>query len=288
MESATWIRPYLGDPLDLGAKPDKKIMVYLQSYFDESGAVSNTKYLTFCGLIGTNSDWEVCHRKWNGALSDLGIKYFKANKMFQYATALSKQCPALGVNERIEALKPLLACIRDAIPLSASIVLFCEDYYRLSEKERRLIGDDPTYCAFLQALVLIKIKLGEMSSDDLRVSIICDDHHKYAPQFLAAYHHARQAMPELRETFVSIGFADDEFFPQLQMADFLSSIVRQEGAYRHDGAAYELRALYEYFFEDHNSVHRAVSAYIDEPLLKGLVQSRKSQGAERRKIKEGK
>ena len=82
-------------------------MVYLQSYFDESGTIEKTPLLSFCGWIGTNSNWEVCCEKWDRELRLLGIETFKANQLFHYNKPLSKKCPATGLRQRVDALSPL-------------------------------------------------------------------------------------------------------------------------------------------------------------------------------------
>jgi hypothetical protein len=261
-------------------------MVYLQSYFDESGTIEKDRILSFCGFVGTNDDWLRCHRKWKIALESVGLQYLKANHILHYTKPLSKICPAIGIDERVKALTPLVMAIRNSVPLSVSVVLDCEAFKAFPEKERTLLGaGDPTYFAFLQAVLVIEKHIGQVVPDpEPRISIVCDENHKYAQQYLEAFHRARQILPHLRKTIVSIGFADDKFFEQLQVADFLASIMRQEAEHRFYGRPFALRRMYDIFTEPSINNIGAI-AFLDKTVLAGLIQVRKRRSIEKRQKK---
>jgi len=261
------------------------IMVYLQSYFDESGSIEKNKMISFCGLVGSNPQWEVCHHHWKMALESLGIKAFKANEALHYIKPLSKSVPACGIEKRTEALVPLIRAVRRSIPLGISVVMDCSAFKSLSEEERLLFHDDPTYLTFVQALFAIQKVLGNISPDPhTHVSLVCDDTHKYAVEYLAAFHRVKQIHPEFRGLFVSIGFADDNYIEQLQVADFLASIMRKEAEHKFFGSPFDMRELYEIFTKPSDDYILA-PCFIGGEFLGELVEARKQAISRKRRDK---
>ena len=178
---------YLGDPFGfLVPGSDSLLMLNLQSYFDESGTIENNRTISFCGFVGTNPEWAVCHGRWKQALDALGITTFKANTALHYKKPLSHAVPALGIEKRVRALTPLINAIRSSVTIGVSTVLDCVAFKALPEKDRGLFRNDPTYLTFVQALVAIQstIETIKPKEEEVCVSIICDDTYKYASEYL--------------------------------------------------------------------------------------------------------
>jgi len=260
-------------------------MLYVQSYFDESGTAGKDRLISFCGFIGTNENWQASYDRCNAVFAQLGIKNFKAAQAFRYNSPLSDILPALGVPRRVEALSELIKAIRDSLPVAIASVLDCSAFRSLPEKDRAFFHDDPTNLTFVQALVAMQRSLSARFPDpDCRVSIVCDENHKYAQQYLSAFHKVRQIHPEFRKTFVSIGFADDSYFVQLQMADFLASVARHEADRLFHGAQFDLRDLF-LRFSDPAPYNMFLPAFIGKEALVELVATRKQESVSKRKSK---
>ena len=236
----------LGHPFEHVLPRRHKIaMLYVQSYFDESRTIGKDKLISFCCFLGTNEDWQVCFNRCHAVFDNLGVDILKASHVFKYKTPLSSRNPALGVATRVEVLSELIKAIRGCLPVSVMAALDYSAFKDLSQSDRNLFHDDPTYLTFLQAIIAVEHVLGQRFSDpDCHVSIVCDDNQKYAAEYLEAFHRVRQLHPEFKKTFVSIGFADDKCFRQLQMADFLAGVVRREADHLFYNTPFDLRELY--------------------------------------------
>jgi hypothetical protein len=198
---------------------------------------------------------------------------------------LSNKTPALGIDARVDALAPLIEAIRVSVPVSVSAVLKCTAFGALSDRERKLFHDDPTYLTLLQIMAAIEKGSGAAYSDpDRRVSIVCDETHKYCHEYLTAFIRARQVNLDYRNRFVSIGFADDRFIEQLQLADFLAGAMRNEADRLFFGKPFDLRELYVRLVEERPD-SKALVGFIEETVLAKLVATRKSEKREKRDAK---
>jgi hypothetical protein len=258
-------------------------MEYLQSYFDESGNLQKDAIISFCGLVANNNEWGTCCSKWRHALAEIGVKEIKASRVFQYKTPLSPKVPALGIECRVKALSGLIEAIRTSVPLAVASVLHCADFRALSEKEQRLLNNgDPTFFNFLQALAGVHKGVKEvLNRGECVVSIVCDDHHQYASQYLSAWQRSRQIDAEYRKTFASIGFADDRFFDQLQMADFFAGIIRAEARHRFFSEPFDLRDAYLTLYTERRFTE-LIEGFLDGPSLKQLIETQKKSKLRKR------
>jgi hypothetical protein len=84
--------------------------------------------------------------------------------------------------------------------------------------------------------------------------------------------------------FVSIGFADDHFFSQLQMADFLASIMRTEAEHRFFGTPFDMRQMYDLFAEP-STTNGLTTSFLGSEVLKTLVLDRRSHMEQKRRRK---
>jgi hypothetical protein len=91
------------------------------------------------------------------------------------------------------------------------------------------------------------------------------------------------ALQDIREHYASIAFGDDKAFFQLQAADMISSLVRQEMERRVYGRPFDMRRLYEVTCEDiDSSFCTVVSTPMDADFLSGLAKAERLSRSKRR------
>jgi hypothetical protein len=261
-----------------------KFMVFLQSYFDESGKMAQHDIASFCGFVATSDQWKQCWFAWIELLRDLQLKELKASDALRYRRALSKAVAAIGIDARTSALTPFVKAIRENVSFGVAVTIDCKAYRQLPESDRAVLGPEPHYWAFQQALVIIKhyAEIGFQShAPDIQVALCCDEEEKTAIECLKIFINLRMRYPELRDRFVSFGIADDKYFPQLQAADFLASLARQAASQRFHGSPFDMKPLHELLTNAAPERTPVVSLFMGRELLTGLAKAER-QGRNKR------
>jgi hypothetical protein len=106
---------------------------------------------------------------------------------------------------------------------------------------RDLWTNDPVFMAFTRVLMAT---LEPLAPND-NLSIACDDEESTALGMFKLYRRVKQIWPSAKRRMAAISFADDEVFPQLQAADFISSLSRLEGHNKFHGESYDYSALFD-------------------------------------------
>jgi len=65
---------------------------------------------------------------------------------------------------------------------------------------------------------------------DLKIALYCDEEEAFAIGCIKLFVNIRRIFRELRKRFVSLGFGGDKYFAQLQAADLIASLARQEAS----------------------------------------------------------
>jgi hypothetical protein len=261
--------------------PCGELMIFLQSYFDESGkcASHDDNIISFCGFVSSVDKWRACWDEWDRLLFNYELPEIKAHHVLRYRRAMTQKMPAIGIDARVEALKPFVDAIRQSIGFGVAVTLDCIAYRNLSEADRNVLGE-PHYWAFRQAFLLIKqwaehryVKF----MPDVQVSMCCDQEERYSVECLKLFIKLRKEQPEMRKRFVSIAFGDDKAFFQLQAADLLASLARQESAQRFHSAAFDMKPLYDLMFTDDSQLTPIASKFMDGTLLSGAARAAREE-----------
>jgi hypothetical protein len=261
-----------------------KFMVFLQSYFDESGKVAQHDIASFCGFVATSDQWKQCWYAWIELLREMQLKELKASDVLRYRRPLSKAVSAIGIDARTSVLTPFVKAIRENVSFGVAVTIDCKAYKQLPEADRAVLRQEPHYWAFQQALVIIKhyAEVGFNShAPDIQISLSCDEEEKTAIECLKIFINLRMRYPELRERFVGFGIADDKYFPQLQAADFLASLARQAAAQRFHNTPFDMNPLYELLTSPAPKMTPVVSLFMERDLLIGLAKAER-QGRKKR------
>jgi len=197
---------------------------------------------------------------------------------------LSSKVSAKGIDARTSALAPFVKAIRENVSFGVAVTIDCDAYKRLPEADRVILGPEPHYWAFQQALLIIKhyAEVGFNShAPDIQIALSCDEEEKTAIECLKMFINLRMRYPELRQRFVGFGIADDKYFSQLQAADFLASLARQAAAQRFHNAPFDMKPLHELLTNQAPNMTPVVSKFMDRDLLIGLAKAER-QGRKKR------
>lgn len=155
----------------------------------------------------------------------------------------------------------------------------------LPEADREILKNEPHYQAFRQVLAVILHRSSEyyVRESDIHVSVVCDEEEKYSVECLKIYTKLRLSYPDLRRTFVSIGFGDDKYYSQLQAADFIASVARQAAAHRFHGKAFDMNRLYDLFNDPRPEEAPVFGKFMDAKVLSELAHADR-EARKKRKI----
>jgi hypothetical protein len=257
-----------------------KWMLFLQSYFDESGKAADHDIASFCGFIAPSDKWREFTDAWNYAVGDAGLRSpVKATDILRYRRAVSKTIPAQTAIERTEALAPLVKAIRESVSFGVAVAIDCRAFRSLPEADRQILKAEPHYWAFRMALLLIRQYAEHIHSvdPDIHIALCCDEEERYSVECLKLFTNVRRTFPELRERFVSIAFADDKYFPQLQAADLIASLARQEADRQFHQKPFDMKPLYDLLVVSNPNAPRRLAPvafkFMDRDLLMGAAKA---------------
>lgn len=257
------------------------LVVFLQAYFDESGKGDQQNIASFCGFAAVSESWGRFHEAWMHAVAYKELHGpLKAADVLRYRRALSPKIPAQTPDERADSLAPFVDAILSNVAFGLAIAIDCRAFRSLPESDQAILGHDPHYWAFQQALLCIKRCAEERFQNldpDIQVGLCCDEEEKTSIDCLRLFINIRRTYPELRKRFVSIGFADDKFFPQIQAADLIASVARQQAEHQFHGTPFDMEKLYEMFATPtyHPGVAPApvVFNFMGSPLIAGIAKA---------------
>ena len=219
-------------------------MAYLVAHFDESGKFHDKDITTFAGFMADPYAWERFHAAWKSLLSYYGMTVFKSAKAFRFTRPLGSKIAAVGIDARIEALRRFVAVIQEHIYFGTSWAIDARAF-RALDKSRRDRLCDPHHSAFRFVLGTLK---DELSRDD-QASLICDDEEKYSVECYKIYTRIRSGDHGIRRAFISIGFADDYHFPQLQAADLFAGLSRLEAERRFLNQTHVIQPVFDHLLK---------------------------------------
>jgi uncharacterized protein YozE (UPF0346 family) len=226
-------------------------IVMISAFFDESGKfnpdrdgeVKGHPTISFAGIAGTPNDFSIFNTEWNRHLNLNGLACLSMKDSLNHRKKLSPKRDAIGIKNRIHALKPFAECIRKHLQNVTNVTVDVTAWKKTPTHLRKLWSDDPIFMAFTRQILQV---MGPMRRNDT-INIACDDEEHTALPMYKLYRRVKLVYPDARKKLASINFADDEIFPQLQAADFVASLSRLEGNKRFHNEPNEYDELWETF-----------------------------------------
>jgi hypothetical protein len=280
---------YPSTPANMQVFEIGNLMLFLQSYFDESGKAADHNIASFCGFVATSDQWREFVHLWGRVTTLAEIqKPLKATEILKYRRALSPKIPVQTATQRIEALAPFVTAIRKSLGFGVAVAIDCRAFRNLPESDRAILKGEPHYWAFRMALLLIKQYAEHIYQfdPDIKVALCCDEEERYSVECLKLFINIRRTIPEMRERFTSIAFADDRYFPQLQAADIIASLARQEADRRFHNKPFDMKGMYDLLAEPNPAAMLAPVGFkfMDGDLLSGAARAER-EGRSARKTK---
>jgi hypothetical protein len=207
---------------------------------------------------------------------------FRLRKAFNHRIPLGDKLPALGLDERIKAIQPYIACIRKHLEVVTGIALDVKAFKALPPHYFQILGDNPFFTAFLRMI----LRILELTGPKLPISLICDDEEQMAEPMYKLYRRVKLVWPEAREVFAAISFADDKRLWGLQAADIVASLFRREADKEFFGTRYEYEPLFAELIKPpqaHEPIWSMERVFCDSATLISVADSLKKEKEERLK-----
>lgn len=201
------------------------LMMTLQTFLDESGKFHNNRIVSFGGMWGPTPSFPAFNQEWHYLLHNAGLEVLEMKRALNSQVPLSATNPALGTENRMQALYPFVACVRKHMPEIVGIAIDVAAFKSLvGDLHKKMFGDDPFYTAFARMVLHILSHTGP----EVKAHLICDDEEAIALGMYDLYRKVRNKIPGAREGFQALTFADDRWSMGLQAADMIASLMRQE------------------------------------------------------------
>jgi hypothetical protein len=216
-------------------------MEAVNCFFDESGKFADHDVISFGGVgapaLNFGPGWAV---DWKHCLTVNGLEMLTVKEAFRSHRPLSDKNPALGVEKRVEALLPFVACIRKHLQLVSGVAINVKAFKELPSHYFQILGSDPFFTAFLRTM----LRFLEAVTEGDRVSLVCDDEEEMAIPMFKLYRQLKRVYPGAKDKLTSISFADDRALYGLQAADLVSSLMRREADKRFFGKEYDYAPMF--------------------------------------------
>lgn len=191
--------------------------------FDESGKLADTACVSFAGFIAEMSMVTEMSVKWQRIINAHGIDHIRMTDALRF----QNEFDGWKKDRRAERDALLIELIEMAQAHTAMFVatpMSCAEFKAITESQRTRLKN-PQYCGFEGCL---KILSGDAAKLGHQLQLYCDSSEEYSATCLALYNKLRLSNQQIKDTCVSITFADDKRFAPLQLADVFASCSRQD------------------------------------------------------------
>jgi Protein of unknown function (DUF3800) len=213
----------------------------VSAFVDESGKFKDHKVIAIGCVAAYNEQLHDFAQEWGRHLILNGLNDLSAKKALNYSRPLSKKNTDVGLTNRIDTLRPFVACIRKHLQVAVGCVVDVRVFKQLPSHFFQVFGSDPSYMAFMR----IMLQLAEFASASDKISLICDEDEQTALAFYRLYRRIKKVAPGVQKRLVAISFADDRFLFALQAADLIAALIRLEKTAQLIRTKYDYKPLYK-------------------------------------------
>lgn len=207
-------------------------MAHVHLFCDESGKIHNSDFVSFCGYLGSNRQWEQLSSEWSALRIKRAVPPIHVSAMMRPENdelwSIVKQRWGKEYEDRRELLLDEFSCvISESKILCVGAVVDCNAFKSLSlPKVKKSSRDDPHYLAF-QWTVLRSIERVEWGDSDGLLGLLLDDDHEKALHCYALLHRLKEQYPQIRKRVSGICFCNDDKYPGVQAADMIAFEARR-------------------------------------------------------------
>ncbi|HEX6505090.1 MAG TPA: DUF3800 domain-containing protein [Terriglobales bacterium] len=258
--------------LEFQIKEECDWIMLVSAYFDESGKYKDHDLVCFGGVSSYVKDFTDFGHEWARLLHSSGLHVLHTQRALKPHLPFGKKNEALGVDNRIAALLPFIACIRKHLQVITGLAFDAKSFRNLPPHLFDAMGGDPNYTAFMRAL----LRVLSFTHDGDHISVICDDEESTAWTFYKLYRRIKLIWPGARKKLVALTFGDDKFMFGLQASDLVSSLIRLEARLMLFKEPYDYQPLFKALSADPDHKHERLwdmgIAIVKENTLTGAAE----------------
>jgi hypothetical protein len=231
--------------------PERRLLLILTGYFDESGTHGAAEAISVAGYLSTPDRWVLFEQEWNQALADFGIAYFHMADFANGAPA-SKGKPGYDTwtpAQKEERFDRLAKIINDHILVSVGYSFSVPRYRAIFSAAAKRAGGGAygiaANCCFMEMAKFIR----ESANPEAWVRYIFESGAQGTGEVLKNFQ-LNVRLPQQKEYYrtLALSFEDKRKFCPLQAADILAYELyryfpRRVGIDKRSGARRELLAL---------------------------------------------
>ena len=239
----------------------------ISAFLDESGKFKDHPVVSLCAIVSATAHFNAFADEWGSCLEIAGLEVISAKKVLNANRPLSHKLPALGIDKRVDALIPFIACIRKHLAFITGVAIDVAGFKGLPSHYHRIFGTDPFYTAFARTVP----RIAELTPKGGKISLICDDEEQTALPMYKFYRRLKLIDSDARDKLAAISFADDSVLFGIQAADLVASVMRFEAHKNFFGTEYDYRKLHEAITKQPSGdeqIHLVEYAFCDEQMLR--------------------
>lgn len=204
-------------------------MAHAHFYCDESGKTHSSPFVSFCGYIGNNDQWEQFRAKWRELRLFLGVPpihvtaIMNSDKNEEWAK-VKRKWGADWEKKRDEMLLGFANVVYDSKVACVGASIDCSAY-KMFPKTMKATYQDAHYLAF-QWTVLRSIEKVEWGDSEALLGLVMDDDQEKAIHCYQLFTSLKKQKPEIKKRISGICFSNDKFYPGLQAADMIAYEAR--------------------------------------------------------------
>jgi len=209
----------------------------IKAYIDDSKDEKQERFAVAGAFLGFQKNWSKLYPKWKRRLNKDGLKYFRSTEYYslrgefaRYRDPIKYPVPT-GREEAKRLRDDLDTIIQDAQIVGVAACVPIRLYRHIRNESQfgaELMEKDPFDRALQELFLLCATELRERKSRH-RLAFICDDSPESA-RIAAMYALFKQINPVSAEVMGGLIHQDDKQFPQLQAADLMAHIAKEQFA----------------------------------------------------------
>lgn len=212
----------------------------ISAFLDESGKHYDREVICFGGVYSYNEHFDDFADEWGRWLWRNGLKVLTCKEALKFSKPLSTKNDRVGLEKRIDDLKPFIACIRKYLLVVSGTTIDVAAFKKQPSHLFEMMGNDPLYAAFAREV----LQIIDFCSPADKIILICDEDEQTAETFYKLYRRIKKVWPQAKERLAGITFADDKVLFALQAADLVTSLIRLEAGRRMLNLPYDYESLF--------------------------------------------
>jgi len=194
----------------------------VSGFIDESGKFKDHKVIAIGCVAAFNQHVDDFAYNWGRLLALNGLKNFHATKALKHHVPFSEKYPALGLENRIDAILPFIACIRKYLEVVMGCAVDVRAFKKLPPHIFKVYGANPSYMAFVRTF----LQVVDFTPKNDRIVLVCDEDEETALPFYRLYKRIKRVLPQVKRKLNAISFCDDAAVFGIQAADLIASLAR--------------------------------------------------------------